>query len=205
MLPGWGNTRIGQKTGKIAETAMRCLCGLSSHTGRLVSLFIIICNEYWPVCLCEEIRVHTFIESKIIRKVESTMNGMEIEVISCQRTIKGVGFIRSRKSEDKVMGMCEEMRIAAERKYVDVAEILLDDGGSKDIDRDVVGKLYEYMERDCIRAVMLRSVFDITDDDGDLCNFLRRANERGVTIYSMEHGICPAYEPWECEIGCEWR
>lgn len=130
------------------------------------------------------------------------MKGREIEVISCQRTVKGVGFIRSRKSEDKVMDMCEELRVVAERKFVDIAEVILDDGGSKDIDRGVIGKLYEYMERDCIEAMVLCSVFDITDDDGDLCNFLRRANECGVTIYSMEHGLCPSYNPRVCGEGC---
>ena len=125
------------------------------------------------------------------------MKKRNIDVVCRQGQYKGIGFIRSRKSEDKVIDMAEEMIAVAERHSICLDGILVDDSGSRDIDREKIGELYEYMERGCISVALVRSIFDITNDRDDLFQFLKKAGECGVSVYSMEHNLCPVCVPWD--------
>lgn len=126
----------------------------------------------------------------------------EIDVVSVQRKYAGVGFIKSRKSEDKVMTMGEDMYAYAAGHGIKLIEIIADSSSGLDIDRPEVDRLTAWMEKDYIDAVLVKNIFQISRDTDDLCRFLRKAQELGVSVLSMEHNCKPVYIPWDGGDGC---
>lgn len=126
----------------------------------------------------------------------------EIEVISCQRDYLGVGFIKSRKSEDKVMGMGEDMYAYAQKQGIKLLEIIVDGSSGMDIDRPNVDRLVAWMEKEYIEVVLVKNIFQISNDLDDLRYFLQRASDLGVSVLSMEQNCQPVYIPWDEEEGC---
>lgn len=114
----------------------------------------------------------------------------------------GIGFIKSRKSEDKLMDMSAEMIDTARSHSLKLLEVVVDTSSGLDVDRSAVDKITAWMEKDYINAIVVRSVFDITSDIDDLVAFFRKAEELGVSINTMELGFKPAYIPWNGGIGC---
>lgn len=112
----------------------------------------------------------------------------QVECIDCRRRYKGVGFIKSRKSESKLMDMAEDMLDIAIKKGIILEELIVDDGSGRDIDREAIDQVVEWMEKDSINVVIVHSIYDITRDETELKRFLLRAGELGVSIYSMEAG-----------------
>ena len=113
----------------------------------------------------------------------------EINVINCKKQYLGVGFIKSRKSESKVLDMGEEMIAAVQEKGLKILEIIVDDTSGIDVDRPSVDKLTAWMEKDYISAIVVRNIFDITNDLDDLRKFMCKAEGLNVSIYSLEYGM----------------
>ena len=126
----------------------------------------------------------------------------EINVIDCKKQYLGVGFIKSRKTESKVMDMGEEMIAAVQEKGLKILEIIVDDTSGIDVDRPSVDKLTAWMEKDYISAIVVRNIFDITNDLDDLRKFMCKAEGLNVSIYSLEYGMNLAYIPWDGGSGC---
>lgn len=110
----------------------------------------------------------------------------KINVICPERQYLGVGFIKSRKSDSKIMDMSEKMVAMADSKSLKLLEIIVDQGSSRDIDRPAIDELAAWMEQDDIKAIVVRSVFDISDDAEDLQKFLYKAEQLSVSVYEME-------------------
>lgn len=110
----------------------------------------------------------------------------QIECMDCRRRYKGVGFIKSRKSEFQIMDMAEDMIKASDVKGIKLKELIVDDSSGRDIDRERVDELVQWMEKDEIDAVVIHSIYDISRDNDDLRKFLIKAEELGVSIFSME-------------------
>lgn len=126
----------------------------------------------------------------------------ELDVINCKKQYLGVGFIKSRKSESKVMDMREEMIAAVQEKGLKILEIIVDDTSGIDVDRPSVDKLTTWMEKEYITAIVVRNIFDITNDLDDLRKFMCKAEDLNVSIYSLECGMNLAYIPWDGGSGC---
>ncbi|MDD3138033.1 MAG: recombinase family protein [Lachnospiraceae bacterium] len=126
----------------------------------------------------------------------------ELDVINCKKQYLGVGFIKSRKSESKVMDMGEEMIAAVQEKGLKILEIIVDDTSGIDVDRPSVDRLTAWMEKDYISAIVVRNIFDITNDLDDLRKFMCKAEGLNVSIYSLECGMNLAYIPWDGGSGC---
>lgn len=126
----------------------------------------------------------------------------ELDVINCKKQYLGVGFIKSRKSESKVMDMREEMIAAVQEKGLKILEIIVDDTSGIDVDRPSVDKLTTWMEKEYITAIVVRNIFDITNDLDDLRKFMCKAEDLNVSIYSLECGMNLAYIPWDGDSGC---
>lgn len=109
----------------------------------------------------------------------------------------GVGFIKSRKSEDKFTDMSVEMIDIARRHSLKILEVIVDTSSGLDVVRSAVDKMNEWMEKDYINAIVVRSVFDITNNIDDLVAFFRKAEKLGVSINSMELGFQSVYIPWD--------
>ena len=60
-----------------------------------------------------------------------------------------------------------------------------------------VDKLTAWIEKDYITAIVVRNIFDITNDLDDLRKFICKAEGLNVSIYSLECGMNLAYVPWD--------
>lgn len=112
-----------------------------------------------------------------------------IEVIPIQREYKGIGYIKSRKSDSKIMDMATDMKKVAYLKNIEVVDVIVDSSSGRDVDREELDELVAWMEKDYIDVVVLKSIFDISKDDEELLKFLRKAETLGVSVYSLEHGV----------------
>ena len=126
----------------------------------------------------------------------------ELDVIKFKKQYLGVGFIKSRKTESKVMDMGEEMIAVVQKKGLKILEIIVDDTSGIDVDRPSVDRLTAWMEKDYISAIVVRNIFDITNDLDDLRKFMCKAEGLNVSIYSLECGMNLAYIPWDGGSGC---
>lgn len=114
----------------------------------------------------------------------------------------GIGFIKTRKSDEKAERMKEELIQVASKNKLKLLDVIVDDSSGNDIDRENIDLLLEVMEKEVVKALVVRSVFDITKDIDDLVTFFRKAEELDVSIYTMELGFRPAYISWDGGIGC---
>lgn len=112
-----------------------------------------------------------------------------IEVIPIQREYKGIGYIKSRKSDSKIMDMETDMKKVAYLKNIELVDIIVDSSSGRDVDREELDELVAWMEKDYIEVVVLKSIFDISKDDEELLKFLRKAEALGVSVYSLEYGV----------------
>ena len=89
----------------------------------------------------------TNIGFKFYRKKESDMRFTRSNVNEFKREheVMGVGFIKSRKSVDKIMDMAADMLDKAKSVELPIVEIIVDEGASDDIDRDKVTSLCEWI------------------------------------------------------------
>lgn len=112
-----------------------------------------------------------------------------IEVIPIQREYKGIGYIKSRKSDSKIMDMATDMKKVAYLKNIELVDVIVDSSSGRDVDREELDELVAWMEKDYIDVVVLKSIFDISKDDEELLKFLRKAEALGVSVYLLEHGV----------------
>jgi len=115
----------------------------------------------------------------------------------------GIGFMKSRKSDDKMMCIAGNMIEYVAQKDIVLFDVITDESSGKDIDRKAIDRLVQWMEKDFIKVVLVRSIFEITTDKDDLQKFFRKAEELGVSVYSMEHGCNSCYVPREDVFVCE--
>ena len=110
---------------------------------------------------------------------------------------KAVGFIKSRKSDHKIMEMAEEMYALADTLRVELVDVIVDETGSSDIDRKDVTTLCQLMEKKSITFVFLQSIVHVTHDYNDYDKFAERAEKLGVVIVDMEDKIIFLPEDFE--------
>lgn len=128
--------------------------------------------------------------------------GAEKELEDIEYEAEGVGFIKSRKADSKIMDMAEKMiRYAAEDHRVAISDVIVDGSAAVDVDRKSIDHLVEEMERDDIIVVFVRNITDITDDIPDLIKFMNIAKDNGVSIFDMSRGCKVSVEP-PAEFGC---
>ncbi|NCB93408.1 MAG: recombinase family protein [Clostridia bacterium] len=126
----------------------------------------------------------------------------QIKFVSIRHQYIGVGFIKSRKSDSKIMELGETMISKAEKKNLNLLEVIVDSGSGIDVDREKIDRLMQWMEKDYVDAIVVNSIWDITRDTDDLMKFMARAEMLGVSIYDMEQNMNLAYIPWDGGCGC---
>lgn len=117
----------------------------------------------------------------------------------------GVGFIKSRKADHKVMDYCERMIEVAEKEGYEMLFIDVDRDGSRDIDRPELDAIYEAMKYGSVSHLFIRRLSDITDDMDDLLEFRRRARENYIKIHIVlvESGSETELDDvWDGGAGC---
>lgn len=106
-------------------------------------------------------------------------------------TVKAVGFIKSRKSDDKIMNMAATMYKVAGELDVVMLEVIVDAGASADIDRESIDELYSYIENKDFDVVFIQSMASITNDVDDFVKFLCFLEAHDMLIVDMEQGARP--------------
>ena len=114
---------------------------------------------------------------------------------------KGVIFIKSRKSDDKIHNMVFNIRVHAEERDVDIVDIIVDESSGLDIDRSEVDRLWDWIENSPVGIIYLKSIFDITSDEDDLDKFFARAEYYGMILVDMEAHV--AFVPDTVEENAE--
>ena len=114
-------------------------------------------------------------------------------------TGKGVIFIKSRKSDDKIHNMVSNIRAHAEKRDVEIVDIIVDD--TCGIDRSEVDRLWGWIENSPVGIIYLKSIFDITSDEDDLEKFFARAEYYGMILVDMEAHV--AFVPDTVEENAE--
>ncbi len=116
-------------------------------------------------------------------------------------TGKGVIFIKSRKSDDKIHNMVSNIRAHAEERDVEIVDIIVDDTCGMDIDRSEVDRLWDWIENSPVGIIYFKSIFDITSDEDDLEKFFARAGYYGMILVDMEAQV--AFVPDTVEENAE--
>lgn len=110
---------------------------------------------------------------------------MRTNEITLQKDFRGVGFIKSRKSESRVMDMAAEMIERAERMHLTITNIIVDRSSGMDIDRKKIDELAAAMEKESVNAVMVRSLTEISNNRDDIKVFLDIADKCRVSVFTM--------------------
>lgn len=115
---------------------------------------------------------------------------------------RGIGFIKSRKSDDKLMDLSEQMIKGASENGIHIIDVIVDQTSGIDIDRHNVDRLVAWMEKPYIDVVVVHSIFDISRDLDDLLAFLMRAEALDVEVLSMSENFEVASLPWDGDFLC---
>lgn len=100
--------------------------------------------------------------------------------------IKAIGFIKSRKSDDKIMEMAALMHTMAKDLEVDLVDVIVDETADFDVDRKYVTELVQYLEQPEILFVFVQSLLHISQDTDDLLKFATLAEMKGIVLISIE-------------------
>lgn len=98
----------------------------------------------------------------------------------------GVGFIKTRMADYKVIGIHSVMESIADSLDVDLIDVIVDRSGSRDIDRKAIDDIYEWLDNAPVQFLIVGSLKDISDDKDDFDRFMEDMSERKVVIMCLE-------------------
>ncbi|MBQ8624310.1 MAG: recombinase family protein [Oscillospiraceae bacterium] len=102
------------------------------------------------------------------------------------KTDKAIGFIKSRKARAKVNEYSDRLAESAAKQDIEMLFVLVDAGGSRDLDRPVLDEIYEMMADSELSHVFLRSTLDISDNLSDVLAFIEYANDHNVLVHVVK-------------------
>ncbi|MGN0414956.1 MAG: hypothetical protein ACI4FX_05645 [Agathobacter sp.] len=129
------------------------------------------------------------------------------EMMSCsgtneQNPATGVCFIKSRRAESNVMKIAEEMATSARENGILVNHVYQDTGNSYDYDRQELNGFFEYLMNHDTQTVVVRNLYEITDDLEDLKEFITTINDWGIKVYCIAFGPVPVAVSQSDTYGC---
>ncbi len=115
-----------------------------------------------------------------------------------QFVARGVGYIKSRKADFRVMDMAEGLiRYAQNNQRVLIEDVIVDGTSAVDVDRKSIDELMAKMEQDEIKVVFVRAMKDITDDPLDFIKFMSIAKDLEVSVFDVSKGCVVPLLPLE--------
>ena len=105
-----------------------------------------------------------------------------------QPKIKGICFIKSRKAYINILQINRDIFNTAIRNGIEITDFFVDDSSSKDYDREELTDLIAFMENTSAEVLVLRNLYDITDNPDDVREFILLAEKYGIKIYCMAAG-----------------
>lgn len=107
----------------------------------------------------------------------------------------GIIFLNTRKSDAERRRMQDALEAEAARLNISVSDCIVNDENYMEL-------LTYWIERECIKVILLRSIKEIADTKFAQKQFLTMAAEHGVSVHSMEQGCNIAHLPWDGGFGC---
>ncbi len=102
---------------------------------------------------------------------------------------KAIGFIKSRKSDLRVMDMSAQMYQFAHRNKLKLMDVIVDQKADLDVDRPVINALMDVIETGKCSLILIRSINDITDDIDEQKHFLDQVHYVGGKLISIYEGV----------------
>lgn len=100
--------------------------------------------------------------------------------------LPGVGFVKTRMADYKVVGIQKVMESILDSIDVELIDMIVDRSGSRDIDRKEIDDIYEWLDNAPVHVVIVDSLKNITDDKDDFEGFMEDMNERDVILICLE-------------------
>lgn len=128
--------------------------------------------------------------------------GMETKEFKEQKSaIKGISFIKSRKAYINVLGINKDIYNSAKKNGIEITDFFVDDSNSRDYDREELTELISFMENSSAEVLVLRNLYEITDNPDDVREFILLAEKCGIKICCMAAGLV-AITIRDDESGC---
>jgi len=121
----------------------------------------------------------------------------DLKVMDVSRRIKAVGFVKSRKSHDKIQNLCREITKISISKGMCIQEFIVDESAAVDIDRRIIDELMNRLEQEEYKCVVVQSILDFTKDTDDLVQFLLHLKHLECRLYSLEEERFISFEMLE--------
>lgn len=109
----------------------------------------------------------------------------DLKVMYMPKRIKALGFVKSRKSHDKIQAMCHGISGFSLSMGINIQDYIVDESAGIDIDRSAIDKLMNRLEQEGYKCVVVLSIFDITKDMDDLEQFLLHLEHLDCQLYSI--------------------
>lgn len=119
-----------------------------------------------------------------------------------KKLIPAVGFIKTRTLESVAMDMAEKLHAEAIKKGYLILEICVDRDGSRDIDREQLDEIYEFMKLESLHDLFIRNMDDIATSFEEQLAFVRYADDHDVNIHVIDVTPETGREIWDGGAGC---
>lgn len=113
---------------------------------------------------------------------------------------RAFSFIKSRKSDSRVMDMEAQMYQFAEKNGLELQDVLVDRKASYDLDRPIINQMMEGLETGKFSVILVRDIRDITTDIEQQEEFLRQVKGFGGEVISIYDGPIRINDD-ECRFG----
>lgn len=118
------------------------------------------------------------------------------------KLIPAVGFIKTRKLESVVMDMAEKLHMEAKKKRYLILETCVDRDGSRDIDRQQLDEIYEFMKLESFHDLFIRNMDDIATSFEKQLAFARYTDDHDMNIHVIDVTPETGREIWDGGAGC---
>ena len=110
-----------------------------------------------------------------------------INFTPAQSEYRGIGFINSHKSENKIMIIADEMISKTKSEKLKLLEIIVDRSNRIDLDRTKIRRLQIWMKKDYINAIVVRNIFELSTEAGGTtqCSHLFYGNGTKSCLYPL--------------------
>ena len=111
---------------------------------------------------------------------------------------KGVLFMSSMKSQENVEQMVMQIKVQCAKRNIFVEDVAVEHNqiGDMDMDRPVVKSVVNTIVNRGYEVLVLRSQYDVTEDDSDWEKFVDGMTDMDVRVYLADTGefVSNAYE-----------
>lgn len=119
-----------------------------------------------------------------------------------QETVRGIGFMKTRKAMPNIYLFIKDMCKVARNIDVYPIGLIVDEGWSRDIDRQDVDHLYQRLEEEELSTVFFQDLGDLSDNEDDFCKFMRDMRSKYITVVDMKNRR--VYFPDDDVEGCDF-